>query len=300
MRKILLVIFSPFVLNWAFAQNNEFKPSGNLWGYGFGDYYYITHADSLGRGAGSVQYKPFSTASTLNATTPTGEKTNILGSGSTNATKSNGFQIRRFYLGYDYNFAPNFVASTVLSNEQNLDAGGNNTFLLKAAYLKWINFLPKSNLIIGQQATLSYATTFGTEPLWGYRSVEKTIMDIHGNDSSTDLGVSLQGNLWEGLSGDSLKPKIIGYGIQVGNGTGAKPESDRYKVLRYTLYTSLMKQRLTFGMYGDFRAISVGAVDQSAHTYKAYANYSTGKFRIGGEIFTPDFCKRIQIIQWHL
>jgi hypothetical protein len=289
MKTTLFISLLLILSNALFAQEKEFKPSGNLWGYGFGDYYYITHADSLGRGAGSVQYKPYSTTSTLNGSNSSGEKTNLLGSGSTNSSKSNAFQVRRFYLGYDYNFAPKFSATVVLANEQNLDAGGNNTFYLKYANLKWSNIFPKSNLFIGQQPTLSFATPFGTEPLWGYRSVEKTIMDIHGNDSSTDLGVSLQGTLKELASGDSLKPNLIEYGLQIGNGNASKPENDRYKIFRYTFYTSLMQQRLTLGLYGDFRTIASGALDQSAQTYKVYANYNAGKFRIGGEIFTQTF-----------
>ena len=316
MKKTLLTLLSMMILaiGTLSAQDSKaFTPSGNFYGYGFGDYYYMAHSDSLGRGAGNLQYKPYSTTSGLNVNIPTGvtsvttltgtpptsatttstltnTKTNLLGSGSNNNTDANGFQIRRFYLGYDYNFAPNFTASTVLADEQNLDAGGNNTVYLKTALVKWANILPKSknllNVIIGQQPTASFATPFGTEPLWGYRSVEKTIMDIHSNDSSTDLGVSLTGDLWHGMSGDSLKPNLIGYVLQLGNGNSAKPENDHYKTLRGNLYTSLLKQKLTVGVYGDYRNLAIGAVNQSAHTFKGYATYNTSKFKIGAEVFS--------------
>ena len=38
------------------AQDADFKPSGNVYGYVFGDYAYKTHNDTLQRGGGNVQY----------------------------------------------------------------------------------------------------------------------------------------------------------------------------------------------------------------------------------------------------
>jgi hypothetical protein len=303
MQKLFITLLSAItIVNFVNAQDSDFKPSGNLSGYVFGDYYYMGHADSLGRGAGNVQYKPYSTTSTLlipsTGTPVLGYKgndsivklgsanKNLLGSGLQNKAKSNAFQIRRVYISYDYNFAPKFTASATLADEQNLDAGGNNTVYLKYAYLKWADIFPMINLIIGQQPTPSFATTpFGTEPLWGYRSIERTIMDIHNIDASSDLGVALQGDVWRGFSGDSLKPNLVGYMLQIGNGSSAKPENDGYKTMRYTIYSSLMQQKLTFGFYGDYKTTALGTVNQSATTFKGYANFKTKKFKIGGEIF---------------
>ncbi len=320
MRKLLFTLLS--VLSFSFvakAQDADFKPSGNLSGYVFGDYYYMAHADSAGRGAGNVQYKPFSNQTTLvepvgaptitstilpyksgpnkgldsaiTSTAKTSAKSNILGSGLSNNKGTNAFQIRRFYLSYDYNFAPKFTAYATLADEQYLDASGNNTVYLKYAYVKWADIFPMSNLIIGQQPTPSFATTpFGTEPLWGYRSIERTIMDMHNNDASSDLGVALTGDLWRGMSGDTLKPNLIGYMVQMGNGSSAKPENDGYKNIRWTAYASLMQQNLTFGYYGDFHTTNIGTVNQSASTFKVYANYKFKNiFKIGGELFTQNW-----------
>ncbi len=224
------------------AQNSDFKPSGSLWGYCFGDYYYMAHADSLGRGAGNVQYKPYSTTSTLNALSgvtatstvnSTGDitkvtlantKGNLLGSGTNNFTKANAFQIWRFYLGYDYQFAPKFTGYAVVADEQDLDLSGYNTIYLKFAYIKWAEIFPLTNLLIGQLVTPTYAPTpFGTEPLMGYRAIERTIIDMHNNDNVSDLGIELEGNLWCGASGDSIKPNLVGYIAEIGNGSNAKP-----------------------------------------------------------------------------
>ncbi len=313
--KINFVIVLLFViLNNINGQKTDFKPSGNLWGYVYGDYYYVGHSDSLGRGAGNVQYKPFSTTSTLNSITgvsatttsnASGDvtsiklastKSDILGSGTNNYTSANAFQIRRFYLGYDYQFTPKLTAYTLVADEQNLDESGYNTLFLKYAYIKWLNIFPNSNLLIGQQGTPSFVTpAFATEPLWGYRSIERTIMDMHNNDAAVDLGVSVEGLVWKGFSGDSIKPDIFGYFLQFGNGNSVKPENDGFKNLRLSLYTSLMQQKLTLGFYTDFHTASLSPVTEMVHTYKGYISYRTRKFRIGTEMFTQDWFNGAQL-----
>ncbi|MEO6978614.1 MAG: hypothetical protein ABI113_09560, partial [Mucilaginibacter sp.] len=64
------------------ADDTSFKPVRRLWGYAFGDLYYKGHGDALNRG-GSNQY------------------TGI-------AQNRNGFQMRRIYLGYDYDINKKF------------------------------------------------------------------------------------------------------------------------------------------------------------------------------------------------
>jgi len=264
------------------ASKNDFKPSGNLWGYVFGDYFYKTKSDTLGRGGKNVQYTP--------------GQSNI-----PNVKSSyNSFQIRRAYLGYDYNFARNFTAYVVLANEQNVDASGYNTTYLKYAYVKWSNIFKNSDLIIGQQTTPSFATAFGTEPLWGYRSSERTIMDMHNNDASSDLGVSLQGKAWMQKIADSLKPSLIGYQIQVGNGNSAKPATTRFKKFRGTIFVSTLKQKLTLGVYGDYNnsfptwttaTVTGTGPSQDIITFKGYAHFKTEWFRIGAEVFNQSYSK---------
>src|ERR1041385_4881160 len=197
------------------AQDSEFKPSGNLWGYAFGDWANKSHNDTLLRGGGNVQYR---------GTTPL-ITNNVQGTANGQAVNSqtNSFQVRRFYLGYDYKFAPKLTASAVLAHEQNVDASGKNTVYLKYANVKCSDIfgLKNTDLVIGQYATCSFATAGNTEPLYGYRSVERTIMDMHNNDGSTDLGASLQGKAWSQKVADSLKPTYIGYALQIGNNGGA-------------------------------------------------------------------------------
>ena len=287
------------------AQESEFKPSSNFHGYVFGDVYVKSHADSLGRGAGNVTYK----GQNANQTT---------------------FQIRRAYISWDYNFAKNFTSYITLANElggsnpassainplggagfSNTDAFGQNTTYIKYAYLKWSNVFPMSNLLIGQIPTPTFATSFNTEPIQGYRNMERTIMDLHNFDSSTDLGVGLNGKVWEAKGGDSTnKPVFVGYNAVIGNNQGAKNQTDAnttmgataspnnitfagnsFKKIRANVFVSLLNQQLTIGLNGDYVRNQLAAenkatdLEKETSTFKAYANYVHKWFSVGAEFF---------------
>ena len=254
--------------------NSDLKQSGNLWGYVFGDYYWKQHADSAGRGGKNVQYSSATQANAVGGNSPT-------------TTGANAFQIRRAYLGYDYNLTPQISAHTVLANEQDQDESGNNTTYLKYMYVEWKNILPQTNILIGQMPTPAYSLRpFGTASLWGYRSVERTLLDMHNIDQSTDLGAAIQGNIWqEKVSDDNLTPSIVGYEIMVGNGNAAKPETDIFKKFRGTVYASFFKQQLTFGLYADYNRTALSPVIMYDNTYKVYADYKSRIFKIGFEAF---------------
>ena len=279
---ILVLIMIMIINSEASAQNSaasDFKPSGNVWGMVFGDYYWKQHSDSAGRGGKNVQYSPtVSNAPGIN--------------GVAGSTGANAFQIRRAYLGYDYNITAKISASLVLANEQNLDASGNNTTYLKFMYVKYTDIFPNSNLLIGQMSTPSFSMPFGTDGLWGYRSIERTIMDVHAIDASCDFGAALQGSLWQGkTANDTIKPILLGYAIMVGNGNSAKPETDIFKKFRGTIYASLLQQKLTFGFYADYNrtALATSSIPrQESKTLKAYIYYKTRVFRIGAEAFQQE------------
>ena len=82
------------------------KPnSARLWGYIFGDYFFKSHADSLNRG-GNNQY------------------TNV-------KQGTNEFQLRRVYLGFDYNLNKTFSTEFLLAAEDDFPTGdllSNNKF----------------------------------------------------------------------------------------------------------------------------------------------------------------------------
>jgi hypothetical protein len=271
----------------------DFVPSGNLWGYSFGDYAFKAHNDTLQRGGGNVQYKGYQGGLTAaNAGSTAALNTNGANGPVPAANgQTNGFAIRRLYLGYDYHFAPQFAAQVVLANEQNADASGKNTVYVKYANVKWSNFVKNQDLVIGQYQTCSFATAFNTEPLWSYRSVERTILDMHNIDGSTDMGLSLQGKLWVAGSGtipDSSRPNMLGYFLQVGNNNSAADNASNFKKFRLNIYGTFMQQSLTVGVYGDY-LLTASNSDKNRSTanttMKAYASYKNAWFRVGAEVF---------------
>jgi len=213
--------------------------ASGFWGYAFGDYAYMGQGDSAGRGT-KQQYKGLGAA---------GQTPN-----------QNAFEIRRAYLGYDYKINSKFSAYALLAYEGDQDVSDNRTVYLKYMYFKWKNIWKGTDLKVGQQATNSFATDYNTEPLLGYRAVEKTILDMHGVDGSSDMGIMLQGKLWTNKGGDTTKaPTFIGYSAMIGDNSGNNP------VAGFT------------GNATSLSGASVGTVTSTSKTVVPYVSPFTGK-----------------------
>ena len=268
LRSTLVCLFLSALLhaNFAMAQqkavtDSSFKPSGKLWGYTFGDYYYKAHADALHRGGGN-QY--------------------------TGIEKGrNAFQLRRVYLGYTYDISPAFTAELLLAAEDNLttstglttgDLLGDNklSFYIKLANLRWKNIWKGTDLVVGQVATPAFSLV--TEPIWGYRAVERTVADIR-RTPSFDLGVALQGKFDNQAN--------FGYNLMVGNGNGARPENDKFKWFYGDVFAKFLDKRLVLDLYADYNRLNQTATWHHARNMvKAFIAYTTPAFTVGVEAFT--------------
>jgi hypothetical protein len=180
-KSLLLILL--LALSTSFAQ--EVKDKVKLSGLMFGDYYYnIDNSD--------------------------GAKKDL-----------NGFQFRRIYITADYAVADNFDARFRLESDQSANsntAGGKIGVMVKDAYIKWKGVFTGSDLTFGVSPTPAFDIA---EAAWGYRSVEKTIMDYNGIVSSRDLGVDLRGKITESGS--------VNYWVKIANNSGNASETDKYK-----------------------------------------------------------------------
>jgi hypothetical protein len=133
---LLIAMCSIFMMS-AIAQDTaSFKPSGKFWGQVFGDYQWKAHSDSAFGTRGSK---------TIYAAAPY-------------SNNFNSFDIRRIYLGYDYNFTEKITGQLLLSHEgNNYDAQGNRTFLLKLANIRLKGVFTGTDLVVGQMSTNAYA-----------------------------------------------------------------------------------------------------------------------------------------------
>jgi hypothetical protein len=250
-----MLSFSPLTkAQYTWNNDSAFKAgkpnSGRIWGYAFGDYYYKSHADTLNRG-GSNQY------------------TGI-------PQSRNEFQMRRIYLGYDYNITKKFSAELLLAAEDNITTGSGTTsgdlltdnkfsFYIKLANIRWKNIWKGTDLVVGQAATPGYSLL--EDKVWNYRSIERNIIDIR-RTPSYDFGATLQGKF------DPVKGNF-GYDVMVGNGTSAKPENDNFKWFYGDVYAYFFNKKLVVNLYADYEKLNwTSSWHHSRQMVKGYIAYS--------------------------
>ncbi|HVZ41220.1 MAG TPA: hypothetical protein VHI13_18210 [Candidatus Kapabacteria bacterium] len=193
------------------------------------------------------------------------------------------FQLRRIYFTYDQDISESFTSRFRLEADQEANASnGKIGVFVKDAYLKWKNVFSGSDVTFGIQPTPTFDVSEGA---WGYRSLEKTIMDLRGIAPSRDIGVSLRGKFDD--------KGMFGYWVMVGDGTGNKPEVDKYK--RY--YAQLQArpvEGMVIDLYTDLNA-RPNIVDSNnvadrlgndANTYALFIGYSSpNQYSFGVEAF---------------
>jgi hypothetical protein len=290
----------------SYAQDSTFHPSGKFSMQFFSDYDYVLSADTAGSGpktkipAGKTYYAPIDPA-------------NANGQGNIWQKFYQAFDIRRVYLGYDYQMSKDVSAQLLLSHENGtlvnnatlLNTGttatydsvkktvtivpgktstlptsssgdivldGNRGLYLKAANVQFKNWIPMSTVIFGQQGTAVFGVA---EALWGYRSIEKTIMDMRGIAQSNDLGIQARGNI--------DNDKNYGYSLMISNGNGAKQENDKFKKVAIDLNGAFMDKHIWVDAYYDVMGLSDTSNQSTIHVA---LGYTSDMVSVGGEWFT--------------
>ncbi|MFZ2323006.1 MAG: hypothetical protein WAV89_04830 [Ignavibacteriaceae bacterium] len=196
-----------------FAQETS---SGKISGYMFGDYFYNVLRDS--------------TLDNINNKALFGNK------------DINGFSFRRIYFTYDYQISEKF--NTRFRLESQSVVGAESTLFqtyIKDAYLNWKNIFEGSNLIFGIQPPPTFTIS---ESMWGYRSLERTIMDLRKIANSRDFGVSLKGKVTNSGS--------VNYWLMFANGSVYESENDKFKRI-YAHLDFLPSKNFRITVYGDYK-----------------------------------------------
>jgi len=196
----------------------------------------------------------------------------------------NGFKIRRFYFTFENQLTDNIKTRFRLDvKHANFGEKEKLRPFIKHAYLEWNNLIPRHILYLG----ISDANAFdNSQNYWGYRSVEKIIMDINDIAPSADMGLSLKGDL----------NKIIHHWITVFNGTGyGSSEMDKYKKFGYSLWVTPIKGMILEG-YIDYEKQNpkTGTYEPAAdyfhstgyRTVKGFFGYQNSGITLGCEIFS--------------
>lgn len=240
--------------------NAQEKPAPKISAFMFGDYFYNVARDT-------------SIASLSNTAT-------------NGARDFNGFQFRRIYLTFDGDISPVFTSRFRIE-------GTTGAPFIKDASIKWKNIFDGSDMIFGLQPTPAFEHS---EAVWGYRSLEKTILDLRGIVSARDLAVSLRGKI-DGAG-------TIGYWIMVGNNSGTGAETDKYKRL-YAHIDVQPTKKLNISVYGDYKMKSNINDPASTSTPRATLGNNTltgalfvgytekSLFNIGVETFIQSFANGV-------
>jgi len=166
-----------------------------------------------------------------------------------------GFQIRRIYLTYDYDFSERFTSRFRVEGNTIASQGGSSAvasrlsgsslsqLFIKDAWLKWKNIFHGSDLIFGIQPTAAYDIS---ESVWQYRALEKTIMDLRGIIPSRDMGVSLRGKFDD--------PGMFQYWFMFAGNSGQDDATNKYKRLSLNLQVKPVN-KVIVTLFGDFRTL---------------------------------------------
>ena len=180
---------------------------------------------------------------------------------------ANGFRLRRIYLTYDRQLPTTLSARVRLELKSAGDFETQERIepVLKDAFVKYA-FADANALILGLSGTPTWAVV---EEHWGYRSLEKTPLDLQKLGSSRDFGIALRGRLGKG--------KKFGYHVMIGNGEGNKSETNKGKKAHGSVSVrptgGLIVQTL-----GDYETSGEGA---RAYTLQGFAGYESTWGRTG-------------------
>jgi hypothetical protein len=190
--------------------------------------------------------------------------------------------------------------TTTVSNGDNL-VDGKMAFWIKNFNIRVRDVWNGTDFVIGEMATPGFALnepgTNGpnslSESTWAYRSIEKTVTDIHKNNSY-DVGAALQGTF-------DPATKNFGYVAMVGNNSQSNllsaqnANSGFFKIFYGDIWAKFLNQKLFIDFYADYAktagnipaAGTVPAIGPQEHNmFKVFASYSLKPVTFGAEAYT--------------
>lgn len=178
----------------------------------------------------------------------------------------NGFWFRRIYFTYDYKISENWSTRLRLELNSPGDFKTSDTLkpYIKDGYLSYKRNAHSFFLGLSPTPTWEYIESF-----WGYRSVEKTPLDLYKMGDSREIGLALKGSFG--------KDGFFGYHVQIGNGEGTKSETNKEKKAMGAFLFTITKN-LSLELYADY---AQGANHKNYSTYQGFLGWKTKKARVG-------------------
>ncbi len=179
----------------------------------------------------------------------------------------NGFWVRRTYLTFDKRHSPDFDWRLRLEMNSAGDFTSKSKLnpFIKDAWLRW-QYAENHQTYLGMSPT---ASTNQVDRIWGYRSVEKSALDLQKWDSTRDLGVALRGTL------DSNGKTR--YHFMLGNGSGSGSETDSGKKVQLAM-SFHPTDAVTAEFYTDYEDRPLQAYRR---TFQGFLAYQHDRGRLG-------------------
>lgn len=195
----------------------------------------------------------------------------------------NAFEFRRLYFTVDNELTKDIKTRFRIEAKQgDFGSGSKLTPFIKNAYIEWNNLIPRHQLILGISGSNAIKNS---ETYWGYRSIEKTIMDLNKISPSADMGIALTGDLSD----------VFHHWVTIMNGPGyGSSEVDNFKRVGYAFWMTPVKG-LIMEAYADYEKqdpdgagysdASDYAQASAYYTLKGFVGYDAPAYTIGVEGF---------------
>lgn len=188
--------------------------------------------------------------------------------------RESSFELRRAYLGYNYQFAKGFKASVTLDVGKN-DAGSDYTVFLKKAQLEW-KMSPVVKLTFGMIGLEQFSDQ---EKFWGYRYIMKSFADEHGFGASADLGIKAKFKINDKFYANAF----------IVNGEGHRKVQDEDGKQKFGADLVYVNNGLMAKLYVDANTTTVvgegeSEEDVTVSALAAFVGYKfSNQFRLGAE-----------------
>ena len=185
----------------------------------------------------------------------------------------NGFGYRRIYLTADYRVSELWDGRLRLEmRDDHTSSDGMPVPFVKDFWVRRRNAFGGGHEIAVGVAPTPVLTV--SEAFWGFRSLEKTILDRQGVAPTRDLGLLLRGRI--------TKDERIRYGLMFANNSGVSAETDLGKRV-YAQLEAYPDEHITFTLGGDYAAATDNVGE--AVTANSFLGYSTGRSHLGVEAY---------------
>lgn len=183
---------------------------------------------------------------------------------------SSSFRFRRVQVTLDQDLDTTFAMRVQLeADETELTSRGRDAIYLKQVWLRWARLGGWGDLTMGLSTTPTWSVA---EANWGYRSLERTVLDLQGFGGPVDVGVALQRVPSEAHA--------LGYHLMLSNGAGHRPENSVGKKLSLSLpYRSGAMTVEAMADYEDERGV------RDRWTTKGFVGWQHGDDAAGLEVF---------------